>query len=254
MQIIFQDPYSSRNSRMRVRDILAEPFQIHGQANGNLRAKIADLLDLVGLDHSAGATFPHEFSGGRRQRIVIARAIALHPHFVVCDEPLSALDVSIQAQIINLLRDLQRELGLAYLFISHDLSVVRYLTDRVAVMYLGRVVELGPKADVFAAPLHPYTQSLMCAIPVPHPLSTARAEASHAEGRRAQSPAPSPRLSLPYPLPVRAAHMPDESSGVPSDPPRSRCRLPLCAAPYHQRRLGGCYACLTSWSMDCRSW
>jgi oligopeptide/dipeptide ABC transporter ATP-binding protein len=169
MQIIFQDPYSSLNLRMRVRDILAEPFQIHGQANGNLRAKISDLLDVVGLDQSAGAKFPHEFSGGQRQRIVIARAIALHPRFVVCDEPLSALDVSVQAQIINLLRDLQRELGLAYLFISHDLSVVRYLTDRVAVMYLGRVVELGPKADVFAAPLHPYTQSLMSAIPVPHP-------------------------------------------------------------------------------------
>jgi ABC-type oligopeptide transport system ATPase subunit len=143
MQIIFQDPYSSLNPRMRVRDILAEPFQIHGQANGNLRSTISELLDLVGLDQSAGARFPHEFSGGQRQRIVIARAIALHPRFVVCDEPLSALDVSVQAQIINLLRDLQRELGLAYLFISHDLSVVRYLTDRVAVMYLGRVVETG---------------------------------------------------------------------------------------------------------------
>lgn len=170
LQIVFQDPYSSLNGRMRVHDILAEPFLIHREATGDGLAKRVDaLLNMVGLPVTARGKFPHEFSGGQRQRIAIARAIALSPRFVVCDEPVSALDVSVQSQIINLLRALQRELNLTYLFISHDLSVVRYVSTRIAVMYLGRVVELGPRDDVLSAPLHPYTQSLLSAVPVPHP-------------------------------------------------------------------------------------
>jgi oligopeptide/dipeptide ABC transporter ATP-binding protein len=170
MQLVFQDPYSSLNPRIRVRDILAEPFRIHGLGAGDsLETRISESLDLVGLAQESRNKFPHEFSGGQRQRIVIARAIALHPRLVVCDEPLSALDVSVQSQIINLLKELQGELKLTYLFISHDLSVVRHLCDEVAVMYLGGLVELGPRADVFEAPLHPYTQTLMSAIPVANP-------------------------------------------------------------------------------------
>lgn len=169
MQIVFQDPYSSINPRMRVRDVLGEPFRIHGLGGGDVAGRVAQLLDLVGLSSDSGRKFPHEFSGGQRQRIVIARAIALRPSLVVCDEPVSALDVSVQSQIINLFRDLQTELQLTYVFISHDLSVVRHVSNRVAVMYLGSLVELGPKQDVFAAPLHPYTQALMSAIPVAQP-------------------------------------------------------------------------------------
>ncbi|MHB8619127.1 MAG: ABC transporter ATP-binding protein [Chloroflexota bacterium] len=170
MQLVFQDPYSSLNPRMRVRQILAEPFKIHGiRGPARLRSEVAELLDLVGLAADSAGKFPHEFSGGQRQRIVIARAIALRPRFLVCDEPLSALDASVQSQIINLFRDLQRDLHLTYLFISHDLSVVRYLCDDVAVMYLGGLVEVGPKQDVFAEPLHPYTQTLISAIPIANP-------------------------------------------------------------------------------------
>ena len=170
-QIVFQDPYASVNPRMRVDEIIGEPFRIHRTVPGaQIGARVQELLDLVGLPADAARRFPHEFSGGQRQRIVIARAIALRPRFVVCDEPLSALDVSVQAQIINLFRDLQAELGLAYLFISHDLSVVRHLSDQVGVMYLGRLVELGSTEDVFTDPLHPYTQVLMSAIPVADPV------------------------------------------------------------------------------------
>lgn len=170
MQIVFQDPYSSLNPRMTVGRILGEPLQVHGLARGPvLDAKVAELLERVGLAPEYRTRYPHEFSGGQRQRIGIARALALGPELVVCDEAVSALDVSIQAQIINLLKDLQDELGLAYLFIAHDLNVVDYIAHRVAVMYLGRIVELGPVDRIFGAPRHPYTRALLAANPVPDP-------------------------------------------------------------------------------------
>ncbi|HEY0093368.1 MAG TPA: dipeptide ABC transporter ATP-binding protein [Archangium sp.] len=170
MQLVFQDPYASLNPRMTVRDILGEPFAIHGLERGREReAKVAELLDLMGLPRDALGRYPHEFSGGQRQRIGIARAIALRPDLVVADEPISALDVSIQAQIVNLLVDLQRELGLTYVFIAHDLKIVEYVSTRVAVMYLGRIVELADAADLYRKPRHPYTQALLSAVPVPDP-------------------------------------------------------------------------------------
>lgn len=172
MQIIFQDPYASLNGRMRVQQILSEPYEIHRLYSGQqLKERIKQLLDTVGLPESSLTKHPHEFSGGQRQRIGIARAIALNPKFVVCDEPVSALDVSVQAQIINLFRRLQRELGLTYLFISHDLSIIRLISERVAVMYLGKLVELGETRDIFSLPLHPYTKTLISAIPRPDPKS-----------------------------------------------------------------------------------
>jgi oligopeptide transport system ATP-binding protein len=171
MQIIFQDPYSSLNPRMTVRQIVAEPIRIHKLAGSRDEedAKIRALVTRVGLRPEVLDRYPHEFSGGQRQRIGIARALAVEPQFIVCDEPLSALDVSIQAQIVNLLLDLQEELGLSYLFISHDLKVVEYMSHRVAVMYLGKVVEWGPAAELFEKRYHPYTRALLSAIPVPDP-------------------------------------------------------------------------------------
>lgn len=166
MQMIFQDPYASLNPRMRVRTIVREPLDIHGIGRAAERdARVFELLDMVGLEREHADRFPHEFSGGQRQRIGIARALATRPAFIVADEPISALDVSIQAQIVNLLADLKDSLGLTYLFIAHDLSMVRHLCDRVAVMYLGRIVELGNRDDVFKRPLHPYTQALIAAVP-----------------------------------------------------------------------------------------
>ncbi|UCH27997.1 MAG: dipeptide ABC transporter ATP-binding protein [Trueperaceae bacterium] len=169
-QVVFQDPYSSLDPRMNVRDLISEPMVIQGDGTRQERDdRAAELLELVGLQVADGARFPHQFSGGQRQRIAIARALALHPTLLVCDEPVSALDVSVQAQILNLLRRLQRELELSYLFIAHDLSVVRYIADRVAVMYLGKIVELGSKEEIFEDPKHPYTQALLSASPVPNP-------------------------------------------------------------------------------------
>ncbi|MCB1434511.1 MAG: dipeptide ABC transporter ATP-binding protein [Alphaproteobacteria bacterium] len=166
IQIVFQDPYASLDPRMSVAQIIAEPLDIHGiGSRAERREKVRALLDLVGLDQGAGGRYPHEFSGGQRQRIGIARAIALEPKLLVLDEPVSALDVSIQAQIINLLDDLKGRMNLSYVFISHDLSVVQHVSDRVLVMYLGRVVELGPAQQVLEAPLHPYTQALVSAVP-----------------------------------------------------------------------------------------
>ena len=172
LQMIFQDPYASLNPKMRVRDILGEALQVHGLASGKqARAlRIAELLDLVGLAPEHASRYPHEFSGGQRQRIGVARALAVEPEFIVADEPLSALDVSIQAQVVNLLCDLRDRLSLTLLFISHDLDVVAYLCDRVVVLYLGRVMEVAPTGALFTRPLHPYTQALLAASPKPDPL------------------------------------------------------------------------------------
>ena len=170
MQIIFQDPYSSLNPRMTIEDIVGEPLDIHRLASGSRRKeRIAELLVQVGMDPSHLSRFPHEFSGGQRQRIGIARALAVEPEFIVCDEPISALDVSVQAQIIHLLKELQEQHQLTFLFIAHDLSVVRHLCNRVAVMYLGHIMEIAPTQELFNNPLHPYTKALLSAVPIPDP-------------------------------------------------------------------------------------
>ena len=170
-QMIFQDPYASLNGRMKVRDIIAEGMDIHGivKTRAERDAKVNELLKIVGLNPEHANRYPHEFSGGQRQRIGIARALAVNPRFIVCDEPISALDVSIQAQIVNLLKQLQKEQQLTYLFIAHDLSMVKYISDRIAVMYQGKIVELGTADEVYHQPFHPYTKSLLSAIPLPDP-------------------------------------------------------------------------------------
>ncbi|HHH8027975.1 TPA: ABC transporter ATP-binding protein [Listeria monocytogenes] len=171
MQMIFQDPYASLNPRMKVKDIIAEGIRIHGLAKTpeETNKQVYDLLETVGLSKEHAGRYPHEFSGGQRQRIGIARALAVQPEFIIADEPISALDVSIQAQVVNLLRQLQKEKNLTYLFIAHDLSMVKYISDRIGVMYFGKLVELAPANDLYHAPLHPYTESLLSAIPLPDP-------------------------------------------------------------------------------------
>ncbi len=177
MQMVFQDPYASLNPRKRVGAILATPFLIHGTLpRSRIPGRVRELLELVGLPAAAATRYPHEFSGGQRQRIGIARAIALEPRLIVADEPVSALDVSIQAQVINLFTDLQEQLGLTYVIVAHDLSVVRQVSDRIAVMYLGQIVELGPAEDVCANPVHPYTEALLSAVPIPDAEVSARRE------------------------------------------------------------------------------
>ena len=184
MQVIFQDPYSSLNPRMKVGDIIAEPIKVHGvEPDARKReARVRELLSVCGLDPKFGDRYPHEMSGGQRQRVGIARALALDPEFIVCDEAVSALDVSIQAQVVNLLEDLRERFNLTYLFIAHDLSVVRHLCQRVAVMYLGRIVEMADSDELFDNPLHPYTQALLAAVPVPDPRVEARREFRPAKG------------------------------------------------------------------------
>ena len=202
MQIIFQDPFSSLDPRMSVGDIVGEPLRVHGIARGKDRsARVAALFERVGLRKAQMANFPHQFSGGQRQRIGIARALALSPKLIIADEPVSSLDVSIQAQVLNLMIDLQRELGLAYLFISHNLAVVEHISRHIAVMYLGRIVELTDKKTLFTAPLHPYTELLLSAVPVPDP--AIKAQEAHPAGRRAEPGQPACWLPFPHPLSLR---------------------------------------------------
>jgi oligopeptide transport system ATP-binding protein len=183
MQMIFQDPYASLNPRMTVADIVGEPLMVHSAATGKeIQERVQHLLELVNLNPSFAGRYPHEFSGGQRQRIGVARALALQPSFIICDEPISALDVSIQAQVVNLLEELQEQFNLTYLFIAHDLSMVKHISDRVAVMYLGVIVELASRDEIYAKPLHPYTQALLSAVPIPDPVADAKRERTILKG------------------------------------------------------------------------
>ncbi len=183
VQMIFQDPYASLNPRMTVADIVAEPLMVHNVGTGKeIQERVAHLLELVNLNPAFATRYPHEFSGGQRQRIGIARALALQPSFIVCDEPISALDVSIQAQVVNLLEELQEQFNLTYLFIAHDLSMVRHISKRIAVMYLGVIMELAERDELYLNPLHPYTQALLSAVPIPDPIADAKRKRVILEG------------------------------------------------------------------------
>jgi len=183
MQMIFQDPYASLNPRMTVGQLVGEPLMVHNVATGEeINKRVEQLLDLVSLNPAFSTRYPHEFSGGQRQRIGVARALALNPSFIICDEPISALDVSIQAQVVNLLEDLQKQFGLTYLFIAHDLSMVRHISDRVAVMYLGVIVELTDRDELYNNPMHPYTQALLSAVPIPDPVADSKRKRMILEG------------------------------------------------------------------------
>jgi oligopeptide transport system ATP-binding protein len=181
--MIFQDPYASLNPRMTVGQLVGEPLMVHNVATGTeIKERVDHLLEIVGLNPAFESRYPHEFSGGQRQRIGVARALALQPSFIICDEPISALDVSIQAQVVNLLEELQEQFNLTYLFIAHDLSMVKHISDRVAVMYLGVFMELADRDDLYANPLHPYTQALLSAVPIPDPIADAKRQRTILEG------------------------------------------------------------------------
>jgi oligopeptide transport system ATP-binding protein len=183
MQMIFQDPYASLNPRMTVAQLVGEPLMVHNAATGaEISERVAHLLEIVNLNPAFATRYPHEFSGGQRQRIGVARALALQPSFIICDEPISALDVSIQAQVVNLLEELQEQFNLTYLFIAHDLSMVKHISDRVAVMYLGVIVELASRDELYAKPLHPYTQALLSAVPIPDPVADAKRKRTILQG------------------------------------------------------------------------
>jgi oligopeptide transport system ATP-binding protein len=183
MQMIFQDPYASLNPRMTVGQLVGEPLMVHNVATGTeITERVAHLLEIVGLNPAFATRYPHEFSGGQRQRIGVARALALQPSFIICDEPISALDVSIQAQVVNLLEELQEQFNLTYLFIAHDLSMVKHISDRVAVMYLGVFMELANRDDLYANPLHPYTQALLSAVPIPDPIADKKRQRTILQG------------------------------------------------------------------------
>ncbi len=233
--MIFQDPYGSLSPRRSIADIIAEPMQVFGIGKNarERRDKVADLLTQVGLPPSFMDRFPRQFSGGQRQRIGIARAISLDPSFIVADEPVSALDVSVQAQMINLMQDLQAQRGLSYLFIAHDLAVVRHIADRVAVMYLGRIVEMGPKHRIYSAPHHPYTQALLSAAPEPDPDRPSRRIIL-------QGDVPSPTqhaagMQLQRTLPAGAGHLPPGAAGACGCRGRARRGLPFRQAESHPR-------------------
>ena len=214
MQIVFQDPFASLNPRMTAGDIVGEPLSVHGLAIGPTKSRSGspNCSEQVGLRPDQMQNYPHQFSGGQRQRICIARALSLGPSLIVCDEPVSALDVSIQAQVINLLIDLQRQHGFSYLFIAHDLAVVAHISHRVAVMYLGRIVEIADKAELFANPRHPYTQALLASVPVADPKMKAPEAADRR--RRAEPDQPALRLRLPHPLPLRDGPLQGRTAGA----------------------------------------